>query len=864
MEKLSKNQPIRTAAILATAMSLGVTSSFAGEGVVNRGGGGGIVDRQISLYTERAFEAETALKEGDALYQAGKRQEALSTYQRGLNILPNAPAFADRRDALTGRVATASLALAQEKRKTGAYKEAEALLNEVLLIDPDNEKAMLELERIMDPGYSNPGLSPQHVENVRTVSALLAKGEGYYNLGLYDQAIREFEAVLRVDPYNRAARRFMETVETAKSRYYDSAYDQARIKLLNEVAQAWELQVAPVVITDLNPTDPTIKAKGASAILQDLKTIRVSLDFQETPVDDAIEYLRGQARDAGAQINFLINTPSTTGGAAPLVGDEDAPPAVDPGTKVIRNLRLNDVPMLEALKYITEATGLRYKVDEYAVQLLPAGIGGDGDLYTRTFSVPPNFYPALSSLDDGSGSADPFGGGGDPFGDDGGGSRIKPRESIDTLLKKAGVTFEGDASATYIALTSTLVVRNSSANLDLVEAIIEDIRRQTPKQIKVSTKFVEITQVNTDELGFDWLVSPISLDSGGTSFLGGGTIGNGATRTSSDFINPVNGVFLPGIPLQDGVPVDGSVTGGLRSGQFAITSDSIDSIVNNPTRSAQQQQVAPGILNFTGIFSDGIVNVVLRGLSQKKGADIMTAPSIMARPGETATIEIIREFIYPTEYEPPQLPNQVGAGGFVGGGAGGGGGGTGGAFPVTPATPAAFETRNTGITLEIEPSLGDNDYVIDLRFAPEIVEFEGFINYGSPIQASATDALGNTNTLTITENRIEMPVFSSRRVNTSLTIYDGHTVAIGGLIREEVEKVEDKVPILGDLPLIGRLFQSTAENRDKSNLVIFVSANIIDATGRPLRDTNGTPTENPSLLPGNTDPVGLPGDFPSF
>jgi general secretion pathway protein D len=163
-------------------------------------------------------------------------------------------------------------------------------------------------------------------------------------------------------------------------------------------------------------------------------------------------------------------------------------------------------------------------------------------------------------------------------------------------------------------------------------------------------------------------------------------------------------------------------------------------------------------------------------------------------------------------------------------------------FPVTPATPTAFETRNTGVTLEIEPTIGENDFMIDLRFVPEIVEFEGFINYGSPIQTGGTDLLGNPVQITLTENRIEMPVFSSRRVNTALTIYDGYTVAIGGLIAESVQNVEDKVPILGDIPFVGRLFQTKAENHIKSNLVIFVTAQIIDATGRPLRGADAGTT----------------------
>ena len=354
-----------------------------------------------------------------------------------------------------------------------------------------------------------------------------------------------------------------------------------------------------------------------------------------------------------------------------------------------------------------------------------------------------------------------------------------------------------------------------------------------PKQVKITTKFIEISQENTDELGFDWIVSPFGSPATDTIIGSGGTIGSGVARTGLDFTSP----FIPGITPGD-TPVSNLVTGGLRSGDTALARNNIDAILNNPNRTAQNQRVAPGIASITGVFSDGAVQMIMRGLAQKKGTDIMTAPSITARSGQKATIEIIREFIYPTEYEPPEIPQSFGNQGNQGFGGGLpviGQQAPPQSFPVTPATPTAFETRNTGVTLEIEPTIGENDFVIDLRFVPELVEFEGFINYGSPIQTSGLDALGNPVPLVITDNRIEMPVFSTRRVNTSLTIYDGYTVAVGGLMREDVQNVEDKVPILGDIPIIGRLFQTKAENRIKSNLIIFVTAQIIDATGRPLR-----------------------------
>jgi general secretion pathway protein D len=517
-------------------------------------------------------------------------------------------------------------------------------------------------------------------------------------------------------------------------------------------------------------------------------------------------------------------------------------------------LRLRNVPLAVALKYICDKTKLRYKVDEFAVTLVPQTETTE-DLFTRTFNVPPDFAAGLGGGAEGGGGGgevDPFAGAGDGTS---GAAKLVARRPIIELLKGAGIAFPAGSSASLSA-TGVLLITNTPTELDKIEQLVDAGKTRTPKQVKITTKFVEISQENSDELGFDWIVSPFGL--GGDGFLSGGTIGSGTGRTNADFLSPVGGSNIGGVPTGPGSlgqNVTNILTGGLRSGDAAINRNSIDAILNNPNRSAQNANVAPGILTLTGVFGNSEVQMIMRGLAQKKGTDLMTAPSVTARSGQKATIEIIREFIYPTEYEPPELPNSVGANG--GGTNPVTGAQTGGIFPVTPATPTAFETRNTGVTLEIEPTIGDNDFVIDLRFVPEIVEFEGFINYGSPIQSPSTDALGNPTSVTITENRIEMPVFSSRRVNTSLTIYDGYTVAVGGLMREDVQNVEDKVPILGDIPIIGRLFQSKAENRIKSNLIIFVTAQIIDATGRPLRG----PDAGTTVPGGITAPVGGAGDI---
>jgi general secretion pathway protein D len=850
MQKTPTHRTSSTVATLlavAAVMPVTLTVAQAGEGFSGGGGYSSLAQKEMLRRQNAVAQSDSLRDEGREAYAKGDYKQAVDKYKEALQVLPDAPMVQDRRTYLSQVLADASTALGESYRKVGKYEEARALAADVLAVDANNADAARLNNYLDDPIRTNPALTYEHTENVDEVRRKLYTAEGNYNLGKYDEAHRVYEEVLRIDPYNKAARRGMEQVAQARTDYYRAAYDQTRAQLLSEVDKAWELSVPPLISGDIDPgRAPEGIEGGATYILNKLKTIQIPvIDFEDTSVEEAIDFLRLRSIELDTQeldpnrkgINFVIRKPRTGGGAdAGLDADAGGLGAAqDPGSLRIRELRLRNVPLAEALKYICEQTKLRYKVDEFAVTLVPA-TETDEDLFTRNFRVPPDF---LSKLGGGGGAdgdvAD------DPFADGAGAGTTRtlaPRRSEMELLKENGVSFPDGASAKFFAGSSTLLVRNTPTNLDLIDQIVEQFGKDSPKQVKISTKFVEISQENTDELGFDWIVSPFGL-SANQVFGGGGTIGSGQTRTNADFIGTVAGVNLPGVPAATGTNVTDIVTGGLRSGDGAINRNNIDAVLNNPNRTAQSASPAPGIAALTGLFSDGQVQMIMRGLAQKKGTDLMTAPSITARSGEKALIEIIREFIYPTEYEPPELPNSIGGGV---GGDGGGLGGNAGIFPVTPATPTSFETRNTGVTLEIEPTIGGNDFVIDLRFAPDIVEFEGFVNYGSPIQSPATDFLGNPTTVTITENRIEMPVFSSRRVTTALTIYDGYTVAVGGLMREDVQTVEDKVPIFGDLPIVGRLFQTKAENRIKSNLIIFVTAQIIDATGRPLRGAEALPT----------------------
>ena len=88
-----------------------------------------------------------------------------------------------------------------------------------------------------------------------------------------------------------------------------------------------------------------------------------------------------------------------------------------------------------------------------------------------------------------------------------------------------------------------------------------------------------------------------------------------------------------------------------------------------------------------------------------------------------------------------------------------------------------------------------------------------------------------------------MPIISRREANTKLVVWDGETIVLGGFIQEKLQKYEDKVPVLGHLPLLGQLFTSRGEKSVKTNMLIFVNARLMYPNGIPVRpnDMRGLP-----------------------
>jgi general secretion pathway protein D len=515
---------------------------------------------------------------------------------------------------------------------------------------------------------------------------------------------------------------------------------------------------------------------------------------------------------------------------------------------------LTNIPLVEALRYVTGLANLKFKVEPYAVSVVPLSEPTDV-LVTKEWKISPDLIPRTPGAGGAAASAlaapaFTARGAGAAQGDATKGTvGIADRETAKNWLIANGVQFNGNASAIYIVKSSRLIVRNTQDQLDLVDQIISaGGSTEGPVQVEIEAKFIEIQQNNLKELSFDVLLGQAHIPGNGNVFFGGGTQGLSPALNSADFP-----FVAPGTGPVGNNGGAGSLTASNRSGNTAISADAINALLF-PTLG--QSSLAPAIAGLAGVFSDPQFQIVMRGLNQKKGVDLLSSPKVTTKSGQRAVIEVIREFRYPTEFTPPQIPQTFQTPLTTGIGVASA---SNSSFPVTPTTPTAFETRNTGVTLEVEPVVGPDGYTIDLNLVPQVVEFEGFINYGSPITSTATNPITGISTQQIiTNNTINQPIFSTRKVTTSVSVYDGSTVVLGGLIREDVQKVEDKTPILGDIPILGRLFRSSVDQHLKTNLIMFVTARLINAAGEPVRSEEEKEEVVETVAPPQVAPIELP------
>ncbi|MBO5683646.1 MAG: tetratricopeptide repeat protein, partial [Akkermansia sp.] len=265
--------------------------------------------REAARRKAKTSEALELLQQGRTCYSQKQYVQALEKYEAAWKVVPKAPATQKLQEFLVKSIGDASIAVAMEYARVGRYDEAEQLLLDVLEREPNNKRAREELSLMRDPVRNNPALTPEHIKNVEEVNRLLNLAYGHLDLGKYDEAYDAFNRVIKIDPYNTAARRGQEAVSKRRSGYYRAAYDSYRAKALAEVDAVWEEQVPQVIPTlQAGSTESVTISEGVLRNRDILSNLRIaSVDFVDVPMGDALEFLRNEFRKSGQLVNIIFN-----------------------------------------------------------------------------------------------------------------------------------------------------------------------------------------------------------------------------------------------------------------------------------------------------------------------------------------------------------------------------------------------------------------------------------------------------------------------------------------------------------------------------------------------------------------------------
>jgi len=464
---------------------------------------------------------------------------------------------------------------------------------------------------------------------------------------------------------------------------------------------------------------------------------------------------------------------------------------------------------MDALRFITEIASLHYRFDKNVVIIEKEG--RTGNVVTRFYSVDPNlFNERVGTMSAGGGGG---GGGGfddfgaEPFGDVGGDSGGGMGD-LKALFTNYGVPFPPGSSITYEPVISQLIVANTPENLEKFEVVLDKINIQ-PRQIEIEARFVEVLQTDLEEVGFQHFITDdveLAIEDGP---------GPAASRQRIQIDQDPSG-FTKGLR---------TFTFDAANGSTAPNSTLTAAGAASGTAANTGAGSVPlgGVLSFSSVLTNPELRTVVNLLDQRGNSDLLSAPRVTTINGVNAVIEVVREIIYPTEFDVSE--NDINVQGQ--GGAGGGIAGQGNQPFFVPPTviPGAFETRETGVILNVTPTVSPDNYTINLTMLPEIAELVEWIQYGTTV------GLANGQTYAV---NMPQPIFASRNVTTSLIVWDGHTVVMGGLIREDLSSVDDKIPLFGDIPVLGQLFRNRGTRSEKRNLLIFVTARLVDPAGEPI------------------------------
>ncbi|MFO7821857.1 MAG: type II and III secretion system protein, partial [Lentisphaeria bacterium] len=331
-------------------------------------------------------------------------------------------------------------------------------------------------------------------------------------------------------------------------------------------------------------------------------------------------------------------------------------------------------------------------------------------------------------------------------------------------------------------------------------------------------KFVESNQEDLEGLGMQWrMLDGVGSQDADFQIKPEGFDGAAISEIyPTEFKTYISGYTEDGTPINsfledeqgDRIPTGYDTVTRPTAGVFNSTMSSGVRTVSNALSAGGDS----GVLGMSMVLGAMELSSLIHAIDQTKSSDVLSAPKITTTSGNTAIIRMVQERYFPESWDNPELDSSTGDNDST--------------TSLTPPAPEFGAPRDIGVILEVTPQVESDGYTIGLDLRPQVLEFLG---YDTSFNTVANVGGGDV------EFKYNMPIIAARTIQTKIILYDGETVVLGGMIKEQVKSFNDKIPILGDIPLLGRLFKNEGESVVKRNLLIFVTARLVDPAGQPRR-----------------------------
>ena len=366
------------------------------------------------------------------------------------------------------------------------------------------------------------------------------------------------------------------------------------------------------------------------------------------------------------------------------------------------------------------------------------------------------------------------------------------------------------------ARSNALVITERPSRLSRIRPIIEQLDKATD-QVMIESKFVEVTNRDSKDIGVNWSsLQNYQVGVGEINRTFNTTRGNAGSRTTTadnqNINTGINGRVAESIDLStntngsqslnsSGVTSSGGTATAQGSSQVSSNLGNENTLTNTITDTADNTNSITNTLGnlssliatggtdrvTSAVFSASQFSLVLSALQSQNDTKLVSNPTVVTLNNTEAQINVGSEYPIPNYTYNAER----------------------GTFEVS-----GFEYRPIGIILRVTPQVNAQGF-IKLSIEPEVSSQNGFTSFGGAGGA-------------------EIPIIATRKATTNVSLRDGYTMGIGGLIESNTITGQTKVPFLGSIPGLGRLFRSDSKDEERRNLLIFITAKTVSADGAPI------------------------------